>query len=612
MNAMERRLRLTGVVIVGIVFCVPLFVGLGLTDLAGDEATHSYTAERMLETGDWLNPIAAPTTDIVFLDKPPLKFWMVALPIRLGLLPGNEFGLRFWDAAMGGIAFLYVFAIGRRMAGWFCGVVALVILYSFDSLIFTHGLRENNMDAVVVLAYAGAVYHFLRWADEGDARGSRLHALAVGLYFLLGFMSKFVAIVFLPMMLGGAALELKPVRDKVCREWRAWGVAAVVVLALAAPWFIYQMAQPDRKIWQVMLGSHVYQRFSMHLVVAHLRPWHYYFTDLFAQVRAAGTLWIVLAGGLLVHLRVLRERWLAGTVALYWFWFPFVLMSLGTSKLRHYTYPFLPAVALAGGYFMGSVANLIVDAAAGDPPPFVSRLGRALRVDRAAGRVREAVAALGSAGGTSRRRQIVDVLRVGMLVATVGGLALAAVALVYPRRLRVGGLLIVRDPSVWRPALIALALGILARRARWTARVAVPLVLLTLLPIAWYRTALTRVTTERHPLRTSRACMQSVRDEERAVGRSTPGMFVYLPSGYYLHTYFYYYRHFGWDWRTELSDAELLRMLDTPGEQRPILLPRHRFAAVREAHDAPGVARPLVQVDDVVLLLPGPYARCGL
>jgi len=170
----------------------------------------------------------------------------------------------------------------------------------------------------------------------------------------------------------------------------------------------------------------------------------------------------------------------------------------------------------------------------------------------------------------------------------------------------------VRDPSVWRPALIALALGILARRARWTARVAVPLVLLTLLPIAWYRTALTRVTTEHHPLRTSRTCMQSVRDEERAAGRSTPGMFVYLPGGYYLHTYFYYYRHFGWDWRTELSDAELLRMLDTPGEQRPILLPRHRFAAVREAHDAPGVARPLVQVDDVVLLLPGPYARCGL
>jgi hypothetical protein len=89
-------------------------------------------------------------------------------------------------------------------------------------------------------------------------------------------------------------------------------------------------------------------------------------------------------------------------------------------------------------------------------------------------------------------------------------------------------------------------------------------------------------------------------------------MSVYLPSGYYLHTYFYYYRRFGWNSRTELSDTELLRMLDVPGDQRPVLLPRHRFAAVQEAHDTPGVARPLIQVDDVVVLMPGPYARCGL
>ena len=46
------------------------------------------------------------------------------------------------------------------MAGWFCGVVALLLLYSFDSLVFAHGLREGNMDAAVVLAYAGAASVF--------------------------------------------------------------------------------------------------------------------------------------------------------------------------------------------------------------------------------------------------------------------------------------------------------------------------------------------------------------------------------------------------------------------------------------------------------------------
>ena len=67
---------------------------------------------------------------------------------------------------MGGVAFLYIFAIGRRMAGWFCGAAAVLLLYSFDSLIFTHGLRGNNMEAPLVLAYAGAAYHFLRWVPR--------------------------------------------------------------------------------------------------------------------------------------------------------------------------------------------------------------------------------------------------------------------------------------------------------------------------------------------------------------------------------------------------------------------------------------------------------------
>ena len=139
-----------------------------------------------------------------------------------------------------------------------------------------------------------------------------------------------------------------------------------------------------------------------------------------------------------------------------------------------------------------------------------------------------------------------------------------------------------------------------------------PLILLAWLPVASYRTALTRATTDNHPLRTSRDCIQSVRDQELAAGRPAPGMYVYLPSGYYLHNYFYYYRHLGWDVRSELSDQGLMRMLDAPGEQRPVLMPGDRFAIVRSAHDVPGTTRALVPVANVVVLLPGPYAKCGL
>ena len=417
----------------------------------------------MLETGDWLNPIAAPTTDVVFLDKPPLKFWIVALPIRLGLLPDNEFGLRFWDAVIrqrrvplrlrdrsadGGM----VLRRGRAPDPVFVRLAVLLARPSREQ----HGRRRSCSPT------RARVYHFLRWADSSDRRRSRRHALAVGLYFLLGFMTKFVAVVFLPIMLAGAALELKPVREKAWREWRAWGLAAVVVVVLAAPWFVYQMLQPDRGVWQIMLGSHVYQRFSASLDTAHLRPWNYYFTDLVGQLTTARTLWVVLTGGLLIHARVLRERWLEGTVALYWFWIPFVLMSVGTSKLRHYTYPFLPPVALAGGYVVASVSTVLVNLASGEVPGWLRRTGAVLGIDRAIGRGRETARRL--AGAPARHRRAIRIMQAAALVAAAGFLALAAIALAYPRRLRVAGLLIVRDPSVWRPGLTAVALGLLAGR----------------------------------------------------------------------------------------------------------------------------------------------------
>src|SRR5688500_9526349 len=77
--------------------CAPLFVGLDRTDLENDEAIYSFAVETMLKDGDWLTPKSIPSEHVAFLEKPPLKFWLTAIPIRLGLLPENEFGLRFMD-----------------------------------------------------------------------------------------------------------------------------------------------------------------------------------------------------------------------------------------------------------------------------------------------------------------------------------------------------------------------------------------------------------------------------------------------------------------------------------------------------------------------------------
>ena len=84
---MQQTLQRATLGLVLILFCLPLFVRLGQTDLENDEAIYSFAVDRILETGEWLTPKASPSEDAAFLEKPPLKMWIVAAGIRSGLLP---------------------------------------------------------------------------------------------------------------------------------------------------------------------------------------------------------------------------------------------------------------------------------------------------------------------------------------------------------------------------------------------------------------------------------------------------------------------------------------------------------------------------------------------
>jgi hypothetical protein len=596
---MRRLDRLGSVAILALVaalFCAPLFRGLQSMDQESDEAIYSYAVESILETGDWLNPRTSPTTDTVFLEKPPLKFWIVALPIRLGLLPDNDFGLRFWDALFGAVAFLYVFAFGRRLAGWPCGVAALLILYTIDSLLFNHGLRSNNMEASVVLCYAGGLYHYLRWAESHAPGRARAHAAAVGAYFFLGFMSKFVAALFLPAVIGAASLELPAIRAKAWRERRTWAAVLAGVVVLVAPWFVYQSIHAGAAVWSTMVGEHVVKRFRSSLDPAHLRPWYYYFEFLGGGLVKMGTVWAVVGGAALIHVRVVRERWLVGTLVLYWFWLPFVLLSLGSSKLWHYAYPFLPPVGLAAGYAVAAIANMVA---------------RVIETITDPARRRSLLLPAGIAGVAARLRATLPRAQRVLFAAGVVFLALAAAGQVFPGPWPVFGLAF-RPPQVLQGVLTALLLGLLAGRGAWTARVAVSIWLLSLLPVAEYHWAVRRTTIESHPLRSTRDCIEEVRRTEQAAGRPVRDMYFYFPPTTFLHQHFFYYRHFGWNQNRELPDRTLMRMLDDPAEQRPVLLPEDHLIRVLEAHDPPGMFRASVLVGQgLTVALPGPYARCA-
>lgn len=586
-------------------FALPLFFHLEEPDLRNDEAIYSYAVDRILETGDWVTPRSIPS-DWAFFEKPPLKFWIVAAGISSGWLPHNEIGLRFFDALFGGLAFLYIYAFGRRLAGTICGIAAALVVFTLDPLLFEHGLRSNNMEASVFLGYCGGLYHFYRWVEaEKRAPG---HALAFGGYFFLAFMTKFVAAAFLPMV-AVAALLLRPQPfARVRTGWKDWIVPALLFLGLAAPWFVYHARESGEEFWHILVGEHVYKRFTASLDVAHLHPWHYYFTGIWGEVVHAGSQIIVLAGLLRLTIAAVRgESWLSRLI---WLWgmLPLTAISFGTSKLLHYAYPFWPPIGLAAGF---AVATL-VRALDGRPGQLAAATIGELVPDRAK-------SWFGSGAGPKRVLVAIAILSfaVGIYTFVMG-----------PWQVEIGRLQFFRNSSVARPLVIAALLLFLVGYSKTLVRLFGVLGLLVLLPIGNYVEKVQRMSAVDHPLRAVRDCMIDVRASGAPIGDGVLG----ASGDIFHHSYYYYFwRQGSWLISPEFPREEVAVRLSVPGQQTPVLISREHYEPLyRDAASASGIweqpapgadlemgrriaphiSDGVVVGDNIAMLLPGPFKPC--
>ena len=555
---MTRLLRVAVVVL----FCAPLFVGLGHADLVGDEPIYSYAVDAMLANGDWMTPRYIPE-QTAFLEKPPLKFWIIAAGIRTGLLPNTEFGHRFWDALFGSLAFLYVFAIGRRLAGPICGFVSVFVLFVYEPLLFEHGLRSNNMEAALVFAYCGGIYHALAWSTAATPRARRLHPLAVGALFALAFMCKFVAALFLPMVLVVASLVLPQWRRRALDDWRPWGNAALVAIAIVSPWFAYQSIVHGRMFWDLILREHVVKRMSVALEPGHVGPWYYYVTRTYAEAVLNGSVGLVAVGLVVMTWQTVRRRWDEGALILLWFLLPFVLLSAGRTKLYHYAYPFLPPLALAAGF----AAIVIFDSGS-----------RGLRMFESVG----AWIATRLGFITLRGRPWWRALVMGIAIVAF---AVAAWTVVHGRfGIRVGEVVLFRNRSVLRPLAISAILLIVLGRSRLAARLALSLLVLS--PLAGYATAMTRLNDGTATLQELRGCLQQ---QQQQRGSEAPRFLMHGDPGQWR--YVYYFRHLGWKQSDRSDDRPLIDHLLTPGRDAPAII------HARDAARIPGLAQiPSVRV----------------
>jgi hypothetical protein len=84
--------------------CSALFVGLGRADIENDEAIYSFAVDRILETGNWLEPKSIPTEDFPS-SKASAQFWIVGALMRLSPPGSRRIRHAVRDAVAGGAAF---------------------------------------------------------------------------------------------------------------------------------------------------------------------------------------------------------------------------------------------------------------------------------------------------------------------------------------------------------------------------------------------------------------------------------------------------------------------------------------------------------------------------
>jgi len=567
--------------IAAVLAALALVFDLGSWDVENDEAIYTYAVERMIDTGDWMTAREIPY-DFAFLEKPPLKFWMVGVPIRLGLLPRDEFGFRAVDALLGALAFGYVALFAYRLAGPAAAIASCLILFGLRDLVLQHGIRSNNMEASLLAAYCGGLYHFLRWRHGG----ARRDALITGAWFTLAFLTKFVAAAFLPLVaVVGLALPRPGLLPKPLRACLAdWLWAAALFLLVSAPWFVYEYRQFGDKLVETMFRQHVFVRFTGALDPSHLQPWNHYYLGIARMLTETRCEWLVAAGAALLLYRVVRHRDGLAWTLIVWGVLPLALISGLSSKVLHYTYPFLPPLALAGGLALAAPISM-----------FKAWLGRlADRLERV------------------RFHQLPDILsrpavRRGFVVIGVLAVIVAAIALVAGSTKLVIGGVVLRNSSVLRPLVLAAAAFALARAWRHALTWA-PFVLLLLLPLSAARETLLAASRPGHPLRALRDCARPLVEAGRVRGGAYAVSQDSVP-----HTYAFYALPLGsWDATTTFDPAVQGSALDDPARPRELVLSGRAFSdlALERLRAGKPIPPGIRAHPNLIVLLPGPLAGC--
>ncbi|MGE0826892.1 MAG: ArnT family glycosyltransferase [Candidatus Binatia bacterium] len=323
-----------------------LFSGLESPAFMDHEGRYAEVAREMLLISDWVTPHLNFT---VFLNKPPLPFWLTALTFKLVGL--NEYA-RGWVVICGLGTLTVTFFLGHLLAGARGGLLAgLILLLSGGFFLESRLLRPDMLltfcISLTVLAWSKAVN-----AATNPTRERWLHIAALSA--ALSVMAKgFVGMVLLGGMIIFSHLACRQL--SFFREIRWWPLTTIVFLVIL-PWHLLAGWQNNGFWWDYVVNQHLLFFFDQKFPRDSLPDSLVVFWGAFLGRTFPWSVFLPLA----VHqtMQEFRRTPQVPTILpLAWLTTILVFFSLTPSRLEHYSVPALPAVALLVGRWWANIAH---------------------------------------------------------------------------------------------------------------------------------------------------------------------------------------------------------------------------------------------------------------
>lgn len=332
---------------------VVIAAGIGLRDpWPADEPRFALVARDMVDSGRWFFPRVA---GVLYPDKPPLYFWLLAAGYALTGSVRASFLLPSLAAGLGTLVLVY--DLGRRLwhrrAAWWA---AAALLTCVQFLLFT---RSARIDATLMLLVTLGMYGFARHLLLGPAWKWYLAGFAA---CGLGVITKGVG--FLPVLV---LLVWPLARRGPCRylahfpsRWWHWAAGPAAMLAAIALWLLpmlWLVAAGDDPALATYRDNILFRQTGERYV----DPWHHFEPPWYYLVSVMPLFWFPLSASLVWLLPAwrpaLKARDARVLLPLAWVVLVVGFFSLSPGKRGAYILPALPMLALAAGPFLPSLAD---------------------------------------------------------------------------------------------------------------------------------------------------------------------------------------------------------------------------------------------------------------